>query len=367
MLLSNPFRGAFGLDFGDLAIKAVQLERRSFVSRSGSKYKISEARSVTLPPGCIVNGEIQQPELVRKKILQLLGKIGGRRAISARWAVADLPETKSFLKLITIESPVLDFMYEDIAYHAKKHLPFELEETHLDWEVVARVSPSAKTAQVLVAAAPRVIADSYTYLLEAAGLNVLALEVEALSLARSLITRNKNYQGEARAILDIGATRSSLIVYDKGTLQFSTTINFSGELLTTAIAQGLKIEYEEAEQLKINNGLRYDPRRPRYLPIVAELADRLVAEIKRALAFYRAHFIDANPVTRLTLGGGGAEMNGLAAVLSQKVRLASGPGNPWKNVSAEIPEPYRQNALSYASAIGLALRAVEQPISVSHV
>jgi len=103
MLLRSPFPGAFGLEIGDLSLKLVQLSHSAFYERQ--YLKIKELRSTSLPPGLIVNGEIQQPELVRKKLLYLLGKEGGGfRPVSSAWVVANLPEPKTFLKLIDVES-----------------------------------------------------------------------------------------------------------------------------------------------------------------------------------------------------------------------------------------------------------------------
>ena len=91
----NPFDDAFGLDIGDLSLKLIQL---SVSQKKGSPiYKIKNSRQIALPAGYIVNGEIQQPEMVRKKLLQLLDKEGYGKKITSPWVVADLPEPKTFL------------------------------------------------------------------------------------------------------------------------------------------------------------------------------------------------------------------------------------------------------------------------------
>ena len=225
MLLRNPFSNAFGLNIGDLSIKLVQLAPLSFYqSRS---FKIKEIRSTSLPPGIIVNGEIQQPELVQKKLLYLLGKEGSAfPLIKASWVVASLPEPKTFLKLIDIEDNHESLSSVDIAFQAKKHLPYELEDTYLDWQII-KPDDNAKKTQVLVGATPKVVADAYISLLESAGLNPIALETEAVAISRAMITSLKDYTGQARAILDLGATRSNLIVYDNNSIQFSNSLSFS--------------------------------------------------------------------------------------------------------------------------------------------
>ncbi len=362
MFLSNPFPGAFGLDIGDISIKLVRL---SYHARFfGEPYfKLQEVRTIGLPPGVIVGGEIQQPEVARRKILRLLGKEGPEKPITSPWVVADLPDPKTFLKLIEIDTPAKELIYDDVAYHAKKHVPFEIEETYLDWQIIDHAEDTASKTRVLLTATPKVIADSYTYLLEAAGLNPLALEVEAISSARAMITSQKDYAQEGRIILDIGATRSSLVVYDQNSIQFSTNINFSGEIVTMAIAQGLKLEYSEAEKLKIANGLRYNKQHPKYLKIVATLVENLALEIRKALAFYKEHFANTNHITKITLCGGGASFSNMDNILSHRLRISTHPGNVWKNISARpVTETERARGLPLASAIGLAIRAAQNPL-----
>lgn len=361
MLLSNPFYGAFGLDIGDLSLKLAQLRReRSLFGQP--HFQTTDIRTVALPPGLIVNGEIQQPELVRRKLLRLLGKDGGVKPIRAPWVVADLPEPKTFLKLIDIEGPAAGVTEEDVIYQTRKHLPYEVEETYLDWQIVSPPDEQ-KMTHVLVGAAPKVIADSYTYLLESVGLNIIALEIEGMSIVRSLITRSKDYQGEARAILDLGATRSSLIIYDQGSIQFSTSFNFSGEIMTIAIGQALHLDYAEAERLKIQNGLNHDPANPRYSTVVAGLINGLVTDIERTFDFYKDRFKETNPITHITMCGGLANLKNLDAVLSNKLKIGAAPGNTWKNImTKDISAEQRQRGSSLVSALGLALRAAEHPI-----
>lgn len=362
MFLTNPFPGAFGLDIGDLSIKLMQIENRHTL-KGVPYFRIKELRSVALPPGIIVNGEIQQPEIARKKILILLGKEGTHKPIRSNWVVADLPESKTFLKLIAIDTPVSDLVSEDVEYQAKKHLPYDLEETYLDWQPIQTEDLPANQTQVLIAAVPKVIADSYTYLLEAAGLSLIALEVEAFSIARSMITSAKDYTGEARAILDLGATRSSLIIFDKGSIQFSTSINFSSELMTTAISQMLKITHEAAENVKIETGAFQTKQHPKYLKVVDELISMLVGEIQRSLNFYKDHFTDTNPVTHITLCGGLARLKNLDSILTHKLRVTAAPGNAWKNLfNRPVSPKEKDDGLVLPSVIGLALRAAQNPL-----
>lgn len=362
MLLRSPFSDAFGLDIGDLSIKLVQLAPSAFYQ--GQYYKIKELRSTSLPPGLIVNGEIQQPELVRKKLLYLLGKDSekGFKPIRSTWVVANLPEPKTFLKLIDVESTDVILTSVDVAYQAKKHLPFELEDTYLDWQVITPTA-TTKRKQVLIGAVQKVIADSYTYLLESAGLNPIALEMEAVAIARSMITADKDYTGQARAILDLSGTRSGLIIFDNNSIQFSTSLNFSGELATAAIAQALKIKHATAEELKIKNGLKYDTHNPKYLPAVSAVAEKLIEEIKTALLFYKEHFNNTNLVSRITLCGGMSNWENIDNFISRQLKITVHAGHPWKNLNnKKLYEYDKTRSLPLACVIGLALLAIQNPL-----
>ncbi len=361
MFLHNPITGAFGLDIGDRSIKLVQLKRRKITLKQGS-FVIKDVRELALPPGYIVEGEIQQPEMVRKKLALLLGKEGTFPDIGSPWVVADLPEPKTFLKLIELSVPGAELTTEDVLFQAKKHLPFEADDAYIDWQVVSE-NGRGKHAQVLIGAVQKTIADSYTYLLESLGLKPLALEIQAIALCRSMVTASKDYDGEARAIIDLGATRSNLVVFDHETPQFSTSLPFSSELMRDAIARELKIDPEAAEKLKNEVGITYDKRNPRYLKVISSLTGHLLTEIQRALVFYAEHFPGANPVTHITLCGGLARLKNLEATLGKELKVSAALGHPWKNIFDRPVEDYEHDdGLTFASAIGLALRAARNPL-----
>ena len=357
MFIHNPYSGAFGLDIGDLSIKLIQLQPHWHPKR-GRYFTVSEMRNVALPAGYIVNGEIQQPEEVRKKLLKLLEKGDHKRKITCPWVMADLPEPQTFLKIIDIELPEDQLTKEDVEFQAKKHLPLDMDQTYIDWQILNK-GENEKNTKILLGAAAKSTADVYTYLLESVGLTPIALEFEGVSIARAMITANKEYINEARVILDLGATRSSLIIYDQNTIQFTQNLNFSGEILTTAIAQELKIDYQKAESLKIENGLLINKNYPKYINVAFEQTDELIDQIKKALNFYREHITGANEVSHITMCGGHANLKNLSAVLTEKLGITSAPGRPWKNLNHPNENYYANiDGLPYVSAIGLALRAV---------
>lgn len=348
------FTNAFGLDIGDLSIKLVRLKIHRPLLRGSMSFEIAEARQLRLPPGYIVDGELLQPELVRKKIIELVGQNKKWWNKLPPWVVADLPETKTFLKLITIDSAPADLTDAQVRAQAANHLPFDLADAYLDWQVTSFENGHS---QILLGAAPKITTDSYTYLLASAGLTPLTLEIEGAPLARTMITANKTYTGEARAILDLGAARSGLVIYDNNNLQFSFSLKFSGEKITAALAAGLNLDHDQAENLKIKNGINFDESRPTYLKIISEQTDELVAQITAALKFYQEHFPAGNAVTRIIMCGGGAQCRSLDVYLSRALAIEFKVGHSLKNLGRIFPEQENFAFLPYASALGMALRA----------
>lgn len=357
MFGNNPFDNAFGLDIGDLSLKLVQL---SVAKRQKDKitYRIKDSRRIALPAGYIVNGEIQQPEMVRKKLLQLLDKVGYNKKITSPWVVTDLPEPKTFLTSIEFDMPANQITKEDVEFQCQKHLPFDLNNAYLDWQITPQTD-GQKTTRVLIGAVEKVSADSYTYLLESANLQPIALEVEALAIARVLINQDESGSG---AILDLGATRSAIIIYDKGGVRFSTSLNFSGEIINTALVQNLKIDYHKIEDLKVKNGLNYIKEFPNYLKIIDELTTDLVDQIKKAFDYYQDHYPNPQIVGKVILCGGMAEMENLCDTLGRRLDISCEFANPYQNIiTNKLTAEYKKTALTMISAIGLAMRATVNP------
>ena len=357
----NPFPHAIGLDIGDLTIKMVQLDNISR-RKNHPSFKLVNARSTQLPHGLIVNGELEKPEAVRKYLLHLLEKRGDRKDkyYKSPWVVASIPDRYGFIKLIQLEKEPEDIIDEDIIIASQKHVPFQENDYYLDWQIVPSHNHGTEYTNVLLASIPKNIANMYTYLLESVGLIVVALELGALSTVRTMITANKHYDSEGRGILRLGSTESTLTVYDHDHVQFSKSLNYSGEVLTAAIAQNLHITYEEAEMKKKAYGLEYTKNK--VWPILAEQTDKLIVEIEQILDFYYTHFPFTNKITKIVMCGGGSTLKNLDKALTAKLKIETKTGDVWKNLSPSKPiNMDTEKSLRFAKAIGLALRAAGNP------
>ncbi|MBT3816744.1 MAG: pilus assembly protein PilM [Candidatus Magasanikbacteria bacterium] len=359
-MLTNPFPQAFGIDINDFSIKLVQLKNTSFLKKS-PQYSPVLVRSITLPKGLIVKGEIVQPEPVRKRLQTLLGQTKKYSKITSPWVVASVPEQRSFLKLTTIKKQVGDVSTADIKQMIAKHVPYEEETSYIDWQIMPQTENGHGT-NVLISVADKMIVDSYTYLLESVGLVLIGTELESLALSRAMITAPKLYKNEARALLDIGADKTLLVIYDNDSVQFSIVLDYCGEGATQAVAKAINLEHKEAELLKHTVGIVYDKKYEKVWHALMQSTEQLFTEIERAFDFYTSHFPQANNITHITMSGGGSIMKGLGPLLTEKLGVEAAPGKPWKNLGSKKANQLSQKAgEKYARAIGLALRAADNP------
>lgn len=352
MLFQSKTASAWGLDIGDLSLKLVSLipKDRSFA--------IHNAHTVKVPSGYFDNGKIVNEDGVSNLLRTLITTAQGPK-IKSKFIHSCLPETQTFIKLITIPEMTDKEIPEAVRWASEHHIPFPIEEMYFDWQVISH-DAAQKQIYVLIGAVPKEISDAYTRVIKRADLTPLSLEVEAIAIARALIDeKHVESHKEAIAIIDIGATRSSLIIYAYQTIQFTTILPFAGHDVTQAISSKLSLSMEQAEKAKIICGIDAHTCQGALRIILEDKLDKLTKKIKTSFAFYKEEFEHHLPIKHMLLCGGGAHFKGIDAYLSEQFAIPVEIGNPEKFLTSLSSFSSTIDALSYTTAIGLALKAYE--------
>lgn len=376
MIFSSDATSPIGLDISDLSLRLVQLKK------TGDNIKIQALSSVNLPKGLFENGEIKNKEGVLKAINDLIEKPGYGK-VTSREVIACLPETKTFVKLIEVQKTGKDIS-ETIEAEIEKNVPMSLDEIYYDWQIV---KDKGETQEILIGAALRTIVDQYTSLLDEAKLSITALEIEPISLCRSLLAEEhpkfKGAHDKNYGIIDIGAKRSNLTVYSKNTILFAFSMPISGEEITEKISKTLKIDLKQAEKAKIICGLDETKAQGIVKDTLYGMIKRLIGKISEALTFYNQHFSEHGPINKIILCGGGANIKDLSKIIKDYINIEVVLGDALinlnenrKEISSFFSETHSLNAdfsseaknktmkitqdssLSFATAIGLALRGL---------
>ncbi len=355
ILFPDPTNNAVGLDVSDRVFRLVEIRPGPFYRRSLQLHRYSEER---LGDGVVVAGEFKKPDEAIARLKALLKKAYGRHVV--RGAIVSLPETRTFIKVISVKKPEKpEDIPRAIIAEAELHIPTPINDLYLDWQHLENPAAVAvgKPMNVTIGAAPKQVVDGYSTILEAAGLIPVAFEIEAQAIMRSVIPYGDDGT-RARGIVDFGATRSSLIVYDKGTIQFTVSIPLSGDVVTQRIAETLKVDAAEAERTKRQCGVDVHKCGTHLWkimePFMTEMADRVLD----AVEFYRDHFPNGRQLDEILLTGGGSNMARMDELLTELIKTPVRKADPWVNIDAGRSPLPREIMLSSSTVIGLALRQV---------
>ncbi|MBI1833603.1 MAG: type IV pilus assembly protein PilM [Candidatus Andersenbacteria bacterium] len=338
-----------GIDISDRSIKVAE------VSEGQSQHIVSVCWS-SLPPGALQRGIVQNAPLIIEAITQAFQKCSPV-PVKKRSVIASIPEVRSFVRVLELPAMAEEELDEAIKWAVRQHIPFDLERMYIDWEPVGEPDLSGRR-QVLVGAAQRDVVNPLLEVLEAAGLRVTALELEAQAIVRSLLPLDRRgVQGVL--IVDLGATTTNIIYVNAGSLRFSTSIEVGGDTLTWQLAGSLHLQPAVADEKKAEIGLRQqqDQDVATALRIATLELARKVEKVVREVGTQEG---SQQAVREILLAGGAANLPGIIEIFAEIFPgIPIQMGNPWTNLVREEEKSFQmspQDASHFATALGLALR-----------
>ncbi len=334
----------FAIDFSDRSLRLLALGGRTL-----NKLVLSSSR-IEVPEGLIVHAEIKDQEAVSELIRTLVHDAGPKK-ISSKKVIAGVPEAQVYSVHITAPKELvgeeLDIFVLD---QATNFLPFTLETIAWDYEIL---TTSESEHNILFAAIKKEIVQGYADTLMLAGLDLMALEPEAVSLVRALVTKKMVADEKAVAIVDIGACGTKIVFADALGQQLVVSKPIGGKMITEELAQKHKLTGNKAESLKIKEGMKADVKY-----VAKKVFEPIVTEFITAKEFYETK--TKRKVTNILLSGGVSQMKGLAAYFQEKWGApVTVPDGPFA-IGQEAPA-------STAILAGLALRDKNPKIGLSFV
>jgi type IV pilus assembly protein PilM len=262
------------------------------------------------------------------------------------------------VKQITLPLLTDDEVSSALRFEARKHLPFDPQSMVIDYQVMGRFL-SEKKLEILIAAV------SQERLARAlAPLRLLDMDadiVDAAPLALSnAIAQGADLDRDVLMLLDIGHEASHLALHQRGQPYFSRRLEFGGQDLTRAIARGIAIPVEEAEEWKLAAGsdmpgFRVDWNGREMQAMLECLRHDLVDELMRSLAFYRTiGELPENP--KLWVSGGSARLPGLTARLGELLGFPVELFNPFDAMHGPRAGEWPTVGPQFTQAFGLVQR-----------
>ena len=347
-LFGKKQKTVLGLDLSSTSVKLLEL------SRSGDRFRVESYSVEPLPTSAVVEKNIVEIEPVGEAIRRVIDRAKTKQKLVAIAVSGSAVITKT----IEMNAALKDHEIEDqISIEADQYIPYPLDEVAIDFEVLGPSEDDPTLNQILLAACRRENVEIRQDVLAVAGLEAKIVDVEAYAMERAfaLIAEQIDEEAEVVAIVDIGATMTTLSVLVNGKIIYTREQLFGGKQLTEEIQRRYGLSFEEAGLGKKQGGLpdEYEAE------VLEPFKEAVVQQVVRSLQFFYSSS-QYNNVEHIVLAGGTASIDGLAELVQEQLGTPTVLANPFADMSLSP----RVNATNLGSdapsmmiACGLALRS----------
>ena len=341
-----------GVDISTAAIKLLEL------SWSGSRYKVESYAVSPLPLDAVVDKSITDVDVIANAIKAAV-KQSGTKTKKACVAVAG---SSVMTKIISMPATLSeDEMEDQILVEADQYVPYSLDEVNLDFEVQGITENDPEMVDVLLAASRRENVEDRVEALAKAGLEALIVDVEAFAMENAFSVFSEQLpessNNQAVAIMDIGATMSTLNVVHNDRTIYTREQSFGGKQLTEEIQRRYGLSFEEAGLAKKHGGLPDNYG----VDVLDPFKKAVVQQISRSLQFFTSSSANEK-VGNIVLAGGCASIAGIDKLVEQDLGIPVYIANPFINMALSNkvkPQSLSNDAPSMMIACGLALRSFD--------
>lgn len=336
------------VDIGQTAIRAVEAK-----AGRNEVIEIRAYQEAPLPEGAVRGGEVIEPTTVATVLRKLWsdGKFGTKDV------VLGMGDQKVVARDLLMPKLSQREIRELLPLRVQELIPMPVAEAILDFYPISDAAPTDEGPMVkglLVAAYSDAVMNNVTAI-KRAGLQTVGVDFVPFALHRSIGQRGEGVS----AIVDIGATTTNVIVSRNGVPDFVRIIPAGSDDVTRALSNQLEIPRDQAETLKISQGLHPDlvpPNDAKSAGIIVEITRELMTSVINTLRYY-ASTHDNVRVDSLVLTGNGARMRGLPAALAHSTGINLVAPEPFAHV--KMPKSLASfgvsEALRSGTAFGLAM------------
>jgi type IV pilus assembly protein PilM len=334
-----------GVDIGSNSIKVCQL-REGRKGLSLLRLGFSE-----LPSQSIVDGRVMNAGAV----IEALTRIFQDQGIKSREVAMSVSGQSVIIRKIIVPLMTAAELAQQISWEAEQHIPFDIKDVQIDYQVLRR-RPEAGQMDLLLVAAKRDEINDYARLAREAKLKPMVVDIDAFTI-QNIFEFSRGLPTEHTvALINIGASLSTLNIISKGVSAFTRDISNGGNFITEEIRKQLNVSAQEAEALKCNPQSAVQPQ---VRPIIERAADTIAAEIQRSLDFFLATTGETE-ITRVFLMGGTANLPQLAQAVERRSRVPAEVFWPTEKIPLEPgevdPVILQARGAQLAVSLGLALR-----------
>lgn len=391
-IFQNNDSSFFGVDIGITGVKVVQLvsEKDKIILKNYFYLESEGGNRIEIDSKDGFNP-------VDQNIIDNMHIVVESSGMSHNNVIMSVPTFFAFSSILTLPDLPKAALNEAINFEARKYIPIPIDEVVFGWNVIAdgvdgdtvtanapeeiddsqvgegkkltvgveeyaqkinfsATNSSKKVKRVLLVAISKDVSAKYLQIANSFNLNLVALETESFSLARSLVRGKKGVY----ILIDIGHRMTNITVVEDGLVMESNNVpNVGGNSITKTISTGFGVNAKRAEVLKKEIGL-IDPADGKMKDVLLPALSALVSRIKRYEANYTRN--ENKTIDGVILVGGSSAMPGLVDYFAGELLLPVEIGNPFQDIVYNdiLQNKIKEIAPSFAVAVGLALRGFEK-------
>lgn len=324
-----------GLDIGTKKIKMVMARGR------GEAIEPLQMVIIDTPPGTVDAGIIIDPELLGQELAPVVQQYGFNQAR----VISAVSGQQVYTRKLVMPDMKPAELRQAVINQSVSFLPIPPEEAAMDvFKLRSFGDDEGKKVEVFYVAARKLQVESLQTVCLVAGLKLEAVEIEPLALYRVLLNHGKTE--EVNAILNIGASRSYLAVFEGQVLTSLRNMSFGCSVFHLGVGSygDNPIQLEDID-LTVDSSHSY-------------LIGEMVTELSRTIEYYSLQNM-GHRIERIVLCGGGSRLKGLditlEGALGCKVVMAEF-GSRVITPPAISPQEKNGFIYDYPVALGLAAR-----------
>jgi type IV pilus assembly protein PilM len=342
-----------GVDIGTSAIKVVQLKE----SRRG--IGLIKLGFAPLSPQVIVDGQVMDAGAVTECLQRAFHN--GR--IKQKEIALSVSGQSVIIRKITVPMMTAAELDEQIHWEAEQHIPFDIKDVQIDYQVLRR-RPDASQMDLLLVAAKRDQIEDYAQLARNARLKPVVCDIDAFTVQNVFEYSRGLPADQTIALINVGASLSTLNIIANGVSAFTREIANGGNVITEEIQKALSVPFDQAEAYKCGGpGNPEDPYRGGMVPqqvvqVIDAVTDAIAAEIQRSLDFFMATSGEGE-IARIYVTGGTAALAPLSRAIERRARVPVEVWMPNERVLVESRDvdanllAFRAGQFSVALGLGL--------------
>lgn len=337
-----------GVDIGQTAIRAVEAK----ASKNGP-IEVRAYHEAALPDGAVRNGEVVEPTAVAT----ILKKMWVDAKFGTKDVLLGMGDQKVVARDLVMPKLTQKEIQDLLPLRVQELIPMPVAEAIIDFYPIADGAPSDEgpTVRGLLIAAYADAVSTNVKAVTRAGLRVVGVDFVPFALQRSIGARSEGVS----AIVDIGATTTNVVVSANGVPDFVRIIPSGSDDATRALVAQLEVPRDQAEKLKVAQGLHPEivpPNDAKSAGIILDTTRELMTSVINTLRYYSSTHENAR-VESLVLTGNGARLRGLPAALAQSTGITLVAPSPFERV--RMPKSLSSfgvsEALRAGAAVGLAM------------